>query len=376
MPIIRREAKRQDEPEDSEADVGKLQEYIDEAKSRRREVRAHGTRKLHELAVNTQGFDRHEGVIDDVLEICRGSLDASRDAIEREMLVEIAGIVLVTGSAPEGFTADFAQGLGKELEGVFAAGQANLGVSMMHCILVAQALEGNAVKAEGTQGTLSDYLLKHKPPHDATLAGAYCRLVAATADREDQAEAVGTLLRHQLHVHTDPDVAAVIVKAVALAVEHHGEACGLHITILEPLEQLPAKTQGSKDAKKELTTAVREVEQYIRTSKVPTHTVSFQIPHSRNERIDVPIQSFVQLAVLDSVRQILGDQYYSAMLGSKTLRAYFNIDIPWEDNAALRRHILGQQQIAESHDRTAASKNRDKGRERARDSKRGDHDDE
>mmetsp|Transcript_36833 Transcript_36833/g.113683 ORF Transcript_36833/g.113683 Transcript_36833/m.113683 type:complete len:387 (-) Transcript_36833:108-1268(-) len=372
----RRETKREEQPEDA-ASWAELDTYLEEAASRRAEERAHGTGRLAELFVVAESVTARptlsEEQVESLLDVTRGALDGRREPDERDQLVRIACTALAWDLLPDGFATDFGEALGAAaLEAVRHEETAELAVTMFHAVGFAQAVEGYGLKS-GPDTRLAAVMAKEaagKPQGNWEADLALVRCAALTAVEEEDKPLVCTAIRTRLAKYQD-NLSALcqIVRIFAIAVEVHGTGDVLTPASIEEFEEASSKLEGGKEKKKELGQLVRAVVGYIRTGDGPWQTLTLQRGH-RADTIEVKLENFVDMAVMDSLRAINGDTTAASLRESALMHALFGIDGGDPDEA---HHVKVARLTTEDrearYERLSAAKSRDRGRARARDRK-------
>ena len=373
----RREEKHTEQAEEA-ATWDKLDEYIGEASSRRAEERAHGAARLAALFCSTESTlrtmpDLSDETIEALLDACRGALDARREPEEREQLVRVVGTALAWDLTPTGFAGDFGEALGvAALQAAREEETAGLAVTMFHAVCFAQAIEGYTLKS-GPDTRLATIVAKEAAGKalsdvDADLALVRCAVFSAI-EEEDKA-LVCAAIRTRLAKYSDNlNALCVLLRIFALAVEIHGTGDVLTPASIEEFEEASAKLEGGKDKKKELAQIVRTVVSFIRKGDGPWQSLTLQSGH-RADSIEVPLETFVDLALMESLRAVTGDLSSVALRASPLMHALYNIE-PENDLETVhtKRARVAEQDRETRYGRMTAAKDRERGRAQARDRK-------
>lgn len=365
-----RESRQQLDESDGEVDFSETATYMEEALSRRAATRSHGLRKVAELSKNHMQPISDEQV-DELLPLIRQCTDPRLPLADREALVRIAAGLMLNDRTDASFATDFAVALVEGLPSLLKSDEDTdaLVTAMMHSIVAAQALEGNQIAASSEAMLSSQMLATVAPPkNQQAAAAAVVRGLAATCAEETDAAALGGVIRNALRTE-DAEAAIQAVRAATVAFAQHGNRTNLTLADVEPLNNLSSKA-ASKDTKKELAQVVRAYEELLETRKEPSATLNLTLPHSRGLELEVEVTGFVPLVQLESIRFILENEYYHCMLTSTSLRTLFEIEVDDQETIYERLAKHNRQDREARYDRMVATKERAKGRERARDRKR------
>jgi hypothetical protein len=303
--------------------------------------------------------------------------DGRLDAEERVLAAHIGALLAARCDGDQ--SAKFAHAWGQRLISLIEttvtdSNAATLAAAALSALTLAAGLaEGELTTPTGESVGLALQQQVKPPMKDAALLSAYIRCVAATLTEEHSLGQLDSLVRTGL-AHDDVDVVIAALDAVGFVAERFPDATSLSADDLAQLSQGSPKNTG-KAGKKELYAELRRAEAALQDQDAggskPVEVVQLFLAPAEGGNIMAKqeVVGYNAIELLRCLRGVAGNDTADFLLVFPTIRAAFGVTATQPDSVADAKHSQRIDEREEAHDRAVAGKQRDQGRQGARDRK-------